>query len=481
MFKPFYLTTTLPYVNAVPHLGTALEFVQADIIARYQRLKGEEVFFNTGTDEHGLKIYREATKAGETPQAYTDRLAGRFQELKLALNLSYDRFIRTTEPSHVAAAQEFWKRCEAAGDIYKKEYETHYCVGCELAKTKSELNDAGRCPVHPDRDLEIIKEENYFFRFSKYQDKLLALYDQNPEFVVPAHRLKEVRTFVASGLEDFSISRLVSSQPWGIPVPGDETQTMYVWFDALVNYISTLGWPHFTEVSRGKPNDFEKFWPGSQVAGKDNLRQQAAMWQAMLMSANLPPSKQIVIHGFIISAGQKMSKSLGNVINPFDLVNEYGTDAVRYFLARHINPFEDSDVTLELFREVYNANLANGLGNLVSRILKMAELARVTLKDPNPRVTLASEISGALDHYEFNRALDFIWQKVGELDRRIQTTEPYKLIKTDPEKAKTEITSLVSELAQLAHWLTPLLPSTAEKITQALTAGKAIEPLFLRK
>jgi methionyl-tRNA synthetase len=322
------LTTTLPYVNSDPHIGFALEIIQADIIARWYRQSGSEVFFNTGTDEHGVKIFRKAQEEGKEVQAYVDEYAAKFDNLKKALHLSYNSFIRTTNPKHVAAAQEFWKRCLAKGDIYKKQYSVKYCSGCELEKTDSELVDE-RCPIHPNLDIEFIEEENYFFKFSAYQDQLIKLYDSRPDFVVPAHRLKEIRTFVAGGLQDFSVSRLKEKMPWGVPVPDDETQVMYVWFDALVNYISCLGWPETT---------FTDWWPSIQFAGKDNLRQQSAMWQAMLMSADIEPSKQIIIHGFITSGGQKMSKSLGNVIDPLVMVDRFGVDALRYYLARYVKP-----------------------------------------------------------------------------------------------------------------------------------------------
>src|SRR3989344_6378995 len=288
--KKFYITTSLPYVNAPPHIGFALEIVQADILARHRRLAGDEVVFNTGTDEHGLKVYRQALAEKKDPQAYADEYAKKFELLKDALNLSYTDFIRTTDPRHMRAAQEFWRRCEKSGDIEKKAYKIKYCVGCELEKTDSELTD-GRCPVHPNLALETIEEENYFFKFSKYQKKLLDFYDGHPDFVVPDFRFNEIRKFVAGGVNDFSISRLKEKMPWGVPVPGDDSHVMYVWFDALVNYISTLGWPE-------DEKKFRDFWPGVQVAGKDNLRQQTAMWQAMLMSAGLPNSRQGFLHRF---------------------------------------------------------------------------------------------------------------------------------------------------------------------------------------
>src|SRR3989338_312621 len=361
----FYLTTTLPYVNADPHIGFALEIVQADALVRYRRLLGDEVIFNTGTDEHGQKIYTQALEAKKDVKAYCDEYAARFDGLKATLNLTYTRFIRTTDEHHVEAAQEFWRRCDKAGDIYKKTYQVKYCVGCELEKTDSELVE-GRCPVHPKMTLELIDEENYFFRWSKYQQVLLDHYEKHPDFVVPDNRLLEIKNFVAGGLQDFSISRLASKMPWGIPVPGDESQVMYVWFDALVNYISTLGWPK-------DETNFKAFWPGVQVAGKDNLRQQSAMWQGMLLSAGLPMSKQIFIHGFITAEGQKMSKSLGNVVNPYDLVAQYGTDAVRYFLLGGLPSYEDGDFSKKHFEETYTAKLVNGVGNLAARTATMLE------------------------------------------------------------------------------------------------------------
>lgn len=468
------LTTTLPYVNADPHIGFALEIVQADAYARYMRLTGHDVFFNTGTDEHGVKIYRKALEAGKDPQQYVDEYAARFGLLKEKLNLSYDAFIRTTDPAHRAAAQEFWLRCAANGDIYKKEYQVKYCVGCELEKTDSELVD-GKCPVHPNLEIEHIEEENYFFRFSKYRGALLALYDERPDFVVPDYRLKEIRVFVERGLEDFSISRLKSKMPWGVPVPDDDAQVMYVWFDALVNYLSTLRWPS---------EEYRAWWPSVQFAGKDNLRQQSAMWQAMLMSAGIKPSKQILIHGFITSGGQKMSKSLGNVIEPIGIVDEYGTDALRYYLLRHIHPFEDSDFTMDGFHESYNGNLANGIGNFTARVMKMAS---THCGEP---VALASEsdvfdaeVAAHLERFNYPAAMDRIFSWVGEGDRFIQGRVPFKAIKdaATAEEARADIEHLVRELYRIAVHLAPFMPATSEIIRAAVTSNTMPETLFVRK
>lgn len=491
----FYITTTLPYVNAEPHLGFALEIVQGDIIARYQRLLGKEVFFNTGTDEHGLKIYRKAQEAGKEPQTYVDEYAAKFDRLKSALNLSYTHFVRTTDPHHVSAAQEFWKRCDAAGDIYKQVYKIKYCVGCELEKTNSELEN-DRCILHPNLELEIREEENYFFRLSKYQQSLLDFYDANADFVVPNFRFNEIKQLVKSGLADFSISRLKSKMPWGVPVPGDEAQVMYVWFDALINYISAIGWPEgevdiAAEAQNGKSQapsltQFHQFWPGMQVAGKDNVRQQSAMWQAMLMSAGLPNSSQIMIHGFINSGGQKMSKSVGNVLDPFALVEKYGTDPIRYWLAREMSTFEDGDFSEDKFIESYNANLANGLGNLVSRVLTMASTAgvRIEVRDPKElfQDSMFDEYKKTLGALQIQRTADLVWQEIKDTDRYIQEQEPFKKIKIDEAAARRDIEYLLYQLEKISVMLAPFLPETSEKIIEVLKDNKLanIPHLFTR-
>lgn len=473
MKEKFYITTTLPYVNSDPHIGFALELVQADAIARYHRVVlNQDTFFNTGTDEHGQKIYQKAVESGKSPQEYCNEYAAKFKNLMPVLGISPDiHFIRTTDKHHIAACQEFWQRCDRNGDIYKKNYKIKYCVGCELEKTESDLDENGRCLIHPHLEIELIEEENYFFKFSKYEQPLLDYYQAHSDFVLPDFRFNEIRQFVKAGLQDFSISRLKSKMPWGVPVPGDELHVMYVWFDALINYISTLGWPD-------KSKNFDEFWPGLQIAGKDNLRQQTAMWQAMLMSAGLPNSKQVIIHGFINSGGQKMSKSLGNVVDPYQIFDnlkakglspEQATDALRYYLLREISTFEDGDYTWEKFVETYNAGLANGIGNLTSRILKMAVNAGI--QNSEYRIQ-NKEDKKFLDSYELQKAIDEVWKKIQGCDEFIQKNEPFKVIKVDKEKAVKDIEHLLSELHRIARNLVPFLPQTGEKILAVLKDPK---------
>ena len=463
-----YITTTLPYVNADPHIGFALEIVQADVIARTWRQEGHEVVFNTGTDEHGQKIYQKAIEAQKDTQTYCDEYAQKFNDLKEALHLSYTHFIRTTDKKHIAAAQEFWLRCLKNGDIYKKNYQTKYCIGCELEKTDSDLVN-GQCPLHPKNTIELRDEENYFFAFSKYQKPLLDLYGKQLDFVIPESKFNEIKQFVSGGLQDFSISRLKEKMPWGIPVPNDDAHVMYVWFDALINYISTVNWPQ-----DGK--EFNAWWPGIQVAGKDNLRQQSAMWQAMLLSAQLPVSKQIIIHGFITSNGQKMSKSLGNVVDPYEMINKYGTDAVRYYLLREIPTLDDGDFSEMRMKELYNSDLANELGNCVSRVTTLAEKDALSIEiEP---YTHTAEHLKQIESFQMNEALVSIWEEVKKLNKQMNEQTPWS--KT-PEERHDFLVSSLHLLNTIGNRLFPFLPKTSEMIIKG-TSGliKKIPPLFPR-
>lgn len=466
-----YITTTLPYVNADPHIGFALEVIQADTLARYWRLMGHEVFFSTGTDEHGQKIAEKADAEGKSRQEYVDHFAGEFTKLKEALDLSYDNFIRTTSEEHKKAAAEMWKRSAEKGDIYKKKYKGLYCVGDEMFMKESDLVD-GKCPNHPSMELQEIEEENYFFKLSKYQ-AYLEEYLSKDGVIEPDWRRKEALNFVKGGLEDFSISREISRMDWGIPVPDDKDQVMYVWFDALTDYISTLGWP---EDAVG---NFDKFWVNGeilQIAGKDQVRFQSIMWQAMLKSAELKATDKIFYHGFITSGGQKMSKSIGNTISPFDLVNRYGTDATRYILLRHVHPVDDSDLTFEKMDEYYTANLVNGLGNLTARIMKMAE----SHLEPEDFPLLDPETLDVPDMIAFQPAMDHIWALIQALDEKIAETEPFKLIKTNEAEAKIIIGELRADLLHIGRLLLPSMPETSTIIRAAVRANKKPENIFKR-
>lgn len=464
-------------------MGHALEFVRTDTLARYYELLGHEVFFNTGTDEHGIKIFEKAAEQGVSVQDFVDENVAKFRDSLQMFGISDTaHYIRTTDAHHITAAQAFWKLVQNNGYIYKKNYTAKYCIGCESEKTDSELVD-GLCPDHPEEKyLKHIDEENYFFKYSEFGDKLLALYDSNPAFIVPEFRMNEMRSWVGRGLQDFSISRLATKMPWGIPVPGDDQHVMYVWFDALVNYISTLGWDGNTS------ENFEKFWVNGnpiQYCGKDNTRFQSAMWQAMLMAAGLPNSHQIIVNGFITAdGGVKMSKTLGNTTDPADIVRDYGTDALRCFLIKNIASFEDSPFTAERFADAYNADLANGLGNLVSRTMNMVvsydvDISGISIPDFN-------EVSSGYAHHfevrELNRATEYVWNKISDLDKFIADTKPFTMVKTDPDRAHADLQYVVKHLAEVAVLLQPFIPTTAEKIIHLITTkSKPETPLFLRR
>jgi methionyl-tRNA synthetase len=477
-----YLTTTLPYVNADQHIGFALELVQADAVVRAWRIQGDDVFFSTGTDEHGQKVFEAAAKAGRDVQEYVNEYAKKVETLKELLNLDAPAFVRTTDAHHVEAAQEMWRRCAAKGDIVKKTYTGLYCVGCEEYKTERDLNESGHCLLHPNLELQEISEENYFFTFSKYQERLKEYLASTT--IVPEWRRAEALLFVENGLEDFSISREKEKLSWGVPVPGDESQVMYVWFDALTNYISTLGWP---EDAAG---NFEKYWNGGQtvqMAGKDQVRFQSLMWQAMLMSADIKGTDTIFYHGFINSGGQRMSKSLGNVISPVELVEKYGVDATRYMLLRHVHPVDDSDVTWERLDEWYTANLVNGLGNLVARVMKLAEdhLVELAITSDEPAADESDMDSGYLSQitsFKFNEALDEVFASISHADEFITAEEPFKKIK-NPEtadSARDDIKKLVLEIAKIATNLQWAMPETSAKILAAVKENKKPENLFPR-
>jgi methionyl-tRNA synthetase len=508
MQKTFYITTTLPYVNADPHIGFAMEAIRADVIARHKRSEGYDVFFNTGTDEHGQKIYEGAIKENLDPQSYTDKYSDRFKDFCKLFNISYDAFIRTTDEKHVVAAQKMWNICMERGDIYKAEQEIKYCVGCEMEKTDSELNDDGKCPDHPNRELVITKEENYFFKFKKYEKELLKLYKNN--LVKPDFRQNEIRKFVEGGLHDFSVSRLKSKMPWGVPVPNDAEHVMYVWFDALTSYIATLDWATNTT------NNFDKYWLQNendsvknenkggeiirevvQYCGKDNNKAQSAIWQAMLLSAGIKNTSTININGHIISGGVKMSKSIGNVISPFDILEKYKSltdypeEVLRFVMCHEVSTYDDSDITLDSIHTAYTAHLQNGIGNQVSRILKLSSkyLNEDDIKiilDEIEKSELDKEFKKLLDDFKINEALHIVTDKIKKLDEYIQKEEPFKLVKNKEELSEEEnknnldrgisiIKNSVSELLNISHHLYFFMPRTSMKIYEVVKENKALE------
>jgi len=474
--KNFYITTTLPYVNAQPHLGFAIEIIRADAIARFQRKMGKTVFFNTGTDEHGVKIFKKAQDEGVTPQELVDKNAQLYKDLLQTLTIQSDAFVRTTDEHHQKSAQAFWNACKEAGYIEKRTYTGIYCSGCEMFKTERDLVN-GKCVDHPMTPLEEISEENYFFLYSKFADALLALYEQK-DFVIPEFRLKEIKNQIKDGLEDFSISRVKEKMQWGISVPGDDTQVMYVWFDALVNYISTLGWPD-------DMNTFNQFWNSEtstvvQICGKDNLRQQTAMWQAMLASVGLPHSSHVLINGFVTVNGQKMSKSLGNVIDPALIVNEFGVDALRYFAIRELSPYEDGDFDEARFKEAYNANLANGIGNLTNRILKMAE-DNISKEEVHLSDELPMEYVEKMNEFNLHKASEIAWNYISAVDKHIQETQPFKMVKENPEEGKKIIAELVGKLYQIAHMIEPFIPTASARVIEAIAQHKKPETLIFNR
>lgn len=477
--KKVFISTSIPYVNARPHIGHALEFVQTDAYARYRRLMGDEVFFTSGTDDNALKNVLKAEESGEEVQPYVRRHAQIFKDTCDALAISYDYFIETSaDPKHLPGAQKLWEAADKNGDTYKKEYEGTYCVGCEEFKTDKDVDEHGECPEHPGKKLEVVKEANYFFKLSNYQDKLVELIESDTLKITPESKKNEILSFVKGGLQDFSISRSVErARDWGVPVPGDDTQVMYVWFDALANYITALDYAEEGEA-------YQKFWLEANdrihMIGKGINRFHTVYWPAMLLSAGVPLPTEVFVHGYFTVDGQKMSKSIGNVIDPLELVEKYGSEAVRYYFLRHQHPVEDGDFTIEKFEEVYTANLVNGIGNLTARIMKMAEthldapIAKPDVADFDPAYL------EAFARYDFQGASDFVWAKIGALDEKITQTEPFKLIKEDKEAGQKLIAELAHELYLIGRYLYPILPEANVTIKEAVLANKKPENLFAR-
>ncbi len=456
--KKFYITTSIAYVNGAPHVGHALEFVQADATARWRRAQGDDVFFLTGTDEHGAKVVRAAEAVGKSPREYVDLNAEKFRTLKETLNLSWDDFIRTSdEVRHWPNAIAIWEKLVIAGDIYKKTYKGLYCVGHEAFVTEKDLVD-GKCRDH-NAAPEVIEEENWFFRLSKYADEVKRYIESGELKIFPAGRAKEICNFIAQGMEDVSFSRPSRDLSWGIPVPGDDTQTMYVWCDALTNYLF--------------PKDR---WPADvHMIGKDILRFHALYWPAMLLSAQMPLPKALFVHGHITSEGQKMSKTLGNVVDPVALVAKYGADAVRYYLLREIPATEDGDFGVAKFEERYTADLANGLGNFAARTTALAKKYGVTTTEiPDAEVaehiaTAKTAIDAKMGEYKYHEALAALWGLIAFANQYMNEKKPWDAGVALPDK-NVAIGNSLFILVTIADLLAPFLPEAAEKIRVGNTA-----------
>lgn len=467
----YYLTTAIAYPNAEPHIGFALEILYGDVMASYQRLLGKDVYFLTGTDEHGQKMLKTAKEKGKSVEVFADEMSALFQNLAREWNISNNDFIRTTEARHIQGAQAFWKKVSENGDIYKKSYSGLYCVGCEAFKTEKDLVN-GLCPDH-NKAPEELTEENYFFKLSRYQEPLELLFASRPDFVVPLHKFNEMKNILKSGLEDISISRVKEKLPWGIPVPGDENQVMYVWFDALTNYITALGFGAEDE------SKFKKYWPGVNMVGKEINRFHSLLWPAMLMAAGLELPHQVAVHGWITVDGQKMSKTVGNVINPVDLVRQYPLEAVRYFLMREI-PFDnDGDFSHTKFTDRYTSDLANGLGNLTNRILTMVEKYSESLVPDVNEVNhdfidfLKDKIwpayTEAMNRWRFDLALETAFKFITHCDQIISDSKPWEMYKLgDVQKVHNLLYHLAEALRHIAIMVYPVMPQTAENIMNQL-------------
>lgn len=460
----YFITTSIPYVNGEPHLGHAMEFVMTDVLARAARARGDTVVFSTGTDEHGGKIAEKAAELGVTPKALTDQMSQKFRDLIDALEVKPDRFIRTTDAAHEQRSQLVWKAL--AGDIYKNKYVGWYCTGDEEFFTETVVKENhGICPDH-NRPYEKIEEENYFFRLSKYTDQIREAITSNVFEVVPATRRNEILSLLDEGLEDISISRPKDKIDWGIPVPGDKTQVMYVWFDALLNYITVIGYPEH--------DDFKQFWPANvQVIGKGILRFHAAIFPGILLALGLPLAKQLFVHGYVTVDGKKMSKSLGNSVSPNEIISTYGADAFRYYFLRHVPSYGDGDFSWPAFEAAYNSELANELGNAVQRTAAMIQKYQGGVIGDIPVSEHDTGAYGeAIVQCKFDRALDSVWEQVRGLNQLIDTEKPWEIAKTGDEDHLREILAgLVSDLLEIAELLAPFLPSTSQKIQELFADG----------
>ena len=464
----FYLTTPIYYVNSTPHIGHAYTTAMGDMIVRYHRQRGDETFYLTGVDEHATKVWRVAQEQGLEAQEYADRIAVPWRELPERLNATTDFFIRTSDEGHKRFVQDFLQRMYDNGDVYQDVYAGWYCVGCEAFKNEDELTADGLCQDHLVRP-EWIEETNYFFRLSAYQERLLALYDARPELVRPDFRFNEARSFIAGGLRDFSISR--AGQPWGVPLPWDESQVAYVWADALINYLSALTYARDGEDLR------DAFWPAvHHLLAKDILRFHCVYWPAMLLSAGYEPPRQLFVHGYLLLDDRKISKSLGNIVEPLELIDVYGADALRFWMARAVSFGQDGSASVDGVRERYDTELANDLGNLLSRTTAMisryrdGKLVRGDAEAPLDLDALGREVSARFDRLDVTGALETVWQSVRRLNQYVGAEAPWQLAKDPAQASRLDgvLYNLVDGLTALAVALAPFLPETAPKILAAL-------------
>lgn len=478
--KKFFITTSIPYTNAPPHVGFALEAIQADVVARYHRSLNHDVFFLTGTDEHGLKTKKAAQEAGISLDEFLNQTSGKFRGLRETLNLSWEPdhgFIRTTDASrHIPAVQHVWRTLLQNDDLYKRKYKGFYCAGCEAFKTDKELKDS-QCIIHQ-KPVDIVEEENYFFKISKYINQIRQIIENNELQIIPEVRKNEVLNMIENGLDDVSFSRAKEKYD-GIPVPNDSEQIIYVWADALPNYISALGYPATKDP--GLKGKFKKYWPADvHCIGKDIIKFHAVYWPAILLSLGLEIPKALFVHGFVTANGQKMSKSLGNVVDPFELVKKYGTDAVRYYLLREFTPTEDGDFTYEKFEQRYNGDLAGGIGNLAARTLALANKPNFKEVSPTSKIKkemerVSQEWQKFLEEFKFNESLKSIWDGISFCDKYINEEKPWE----GKESASRVISDILFALDGMADLLLPFMPETAEKIKKGLQAKKS-EILFPR-
>ncbi len=455
----FYITAAIPYVNAKPHIGHALEFAQTDVVARYFRLLGKEVLTLSGGDENALKNVQAAETAGRPIQEFVDENTEKFKQLAIKLNAKFDVWQKGSDQNHhFPSSQKLWELCAKNGDIYKKKYSGLYCVGCEVFYTPDELDEKGECSEHPGKKLETVEEENYFFRLSKYQTALAKLIETDELKIVPESRKNEVVNFIASGLCDISVSRSNErAKKWGVPVPGDATQRIYVWFDALNIYQSGIGFG-WDEAK------YLKWWPADiHVIGKGILRFHAVYWPAFLLSAGLKLPKKLLVHEYITVDGQKMSKTVGNVYDPIPLLEKHGADPLRYFLLAKLSPFADGDFSQKKFTEVYNADLANGLGNLVARVAALAGRENFQFPISNFQLTdnEFKDLRKFLEEFKLDEALKLIWSWITEIDRQINEKKPWTL---DGKELQVTLNPWINDLVKIGTALQPFLPQTADKI-----------------